>query len=127
MEANGTVLDARFDDFQSGTVRLYGRTPANIPEATANFWLRWSASQRLHIRAGLRYVGRTFSDNANRFRIPGYAVVDGSLSQMLSSELAIDVHVRNLFDRSYALNSYADQQLLLGRPRSIDVALRAGF
>ena len=34
-------------------------------------WLRWDASAKVQLRAGLRYVGRRFSDNGEAFRIPG--------------------------------------------------------
>jgi iron complex outermembrane receptor protein len=127
IEANGTVLNARFDDFISGDDNFRGKTPPNIPETAANLWLRWNATHQLQARAGLRYVGRTFSDNANTFRIPGYAVVDATLSYALTPHVALDVHVYNLADKVYATTTYNDEQWILGRQRSIDVSLRAGF
>ncbi|SEN46878.1 iron complex outermembrane recepter protein [Sphingomonas gellani] len=125
--ANGSVLDARFDDFLSGGTSFNGNTPPDVPEMLANLWLRWDATRLLQARAGLRYVGRRYSDNANRFRVPAYATVDATLSYALTPRLALDVHAYNLFDRNYALNTYGNQQWVLGRPRSIDVSLRVGF
>ncbi|MGO7251574.1 TonB-dependent receptor domain-containing protein, partial [Rhizobium brockwellii] len=52
IDANGTLLDARFDDFRSGGVDYTGRTPPNVPEALANLWLRWDASAKVQARAG---------------------------------------------------------------------------
>jgi iron complex outermembrane receptor protein len=127
IDANGTILDAQFDDFLSGGVDYHGKTPPNVPETAANLWLRWDATRKLQTRAGLRYVGRTYSDNADQFRIPGYATVDATLSYALTQRLALDVHVTNLFDKDYATTTYNDQQWILGRPRSVDVTLRAGF
>lgn len=127
IEANGTLLDARFDDFRSGGTDYSGRTPPDVPEALGNVWLRWDATRRVQARAGLRYVGRRFSDNGNAFRIPGYATVDGALSYALSPHMAVDLRVYNLFDKAYAVTVYGDQQWILGRPRSLDVALRAAF
>ncbi len=127
IEANGTLLDARFDDFRSGGADYGGRTPPDVPEALGNVWLRWDATRRVQARAGLRYVGRRFSDNGNAFRIPGYATVDGTLSYALSPHMAVDLRVYNLFDKAYAVTAYGDQQWILGRPRSLDVALRAAF
>jgi iron complex outermembrane receptor protein len=98
-----------------------------VPEALGNLWLRWDATRRVQARAGLRYVGRRFSDNGNAFRIPGYAAVDGTLSYALSPYMAVDLRVYNLFDKAYAVTAYGDQQWILGRPRSLDVALRAAF
>ncbi|SDA10606.1 TonB-dependent siderophore receptor [Sphingomonas sp. NFR15] len=127
LDANGSILDARFDDFLSGGVNFAGNTPPDIPERMANLWLRWDATRRLQARAGLRYVGRRFSDNANRFRLPGYATVDATLSHALTRLVAVDIHVYNLFGTDYATNAYSDQQWVLGRPRAVDVSLRAGF
>jgi iron complex outermembrane receptor protein len=127
IDANGTVLDAHFDRFISGDANYHGNTPPNVPEATANLWLRWDATRKLQARAGLRYVGHSYSDDANQFRVPGYATVDATLSYALTPRLAVDVHVYNLFDRDYAITTYNDEQWILGRPRSVDVSLRAGF
>ncbi|MCT8003896.1 TonB-dependent receptor [Sphingomonas sanguinis] len=127
IDANGTLLDARFDDFRSGGTDYGGRTPPNVPEALGNLWLRWDATTRVQARGGLRYVGRRFSDNGNAFRIPGCATVDATLSYALTPQMAVDVRVYNLFDKAYAITAYGDQQWILGRPRSLDIGLRAAF
>ena len=127
IDANGSVLEARFDDFVSGERSFAGNTPPDVPETTANLWLSWTATPAVQARAGLRYVGRRFSDNANVFHIPGYATVDATLSYAVTPRVAVDVHVYNLFDKDYAINSYGAQQWVLGRPRALDVSLRAGF
>jgi len=127
IDANGMVLRARFDNFISGSSDYTGKVPPNIPQQAANLWLRWNPLRQLQARAGLRYVGQTFSDNANLFRIPAYATVDATFSYAITPKLAADVHVYNVFDKVYATTTYNDQQWVLGRPRSVDVSLRAAF
>jgi iron complex outermembrane receptor protein len=127
IDANGTVLNARYDDFINGATNYTGKTPPGVPETAANVWLRWDATRKLQARAGVRYVGRRFSDDANKFRVPGYASVDGVLSYAVIRNVALDVRVYNLFDKDYAITTYNPEQWILGRPRSIDVALRARF
>ncbi|MBV1687464.1 TonB-dependent receptor [Novosphingobium sp. G106] len=127
IEANGTVLDAKYDDFISGGFNYNGKTPAGIAEIAGNLSLRWDPIEKLQARASLRYVGKRYSDDANLFKVPGYAVVDASLSYALIENVAIDVRVYNLFDKAYAVTTYNDEQWILGRPRSFDVALRARF
>jgi len=127
IDANGTVLKAKFDDFVSGTTVFTGKTPPGVPEQSANLWLRWDALERFQVRAGLRYVGRSYSDTANTFRVPGYTVVDGGLSYAVTDNVAVDFRVYNLFDKDYATTTYNDEQWILGRPRSIDVSVRARF
>ncbi|GGB91437.1 TonB-dependent receptor [Novosphingobium endophyticum] len=127
IEANGTVLDARFDQFLTGGTSFNGKTPPKVPEAAANLWLRYDVTARFQTRLGLRYVGKTWSDNANQFRVPGYAVVDGGISFAMTKNVAANLRVYNLFDKAYATTTYNDEQWLLGRPRSIDVSVSARF
>ena len=127
IDANGTVLDAKYDSFLSGSTSYNGKTPPGAPETAANVWLNWKANDKLQARAGLRYVGQTYSDNANTFRIPGYTVVDASVSYAITPQVALNVNVSNLFDKDYATNAYNDEQWILGRPRSVDVSLKLRF
>ena len=126
IDANGTVLDAKYDDFVSGGTSYTGKTPSNIPETSGNLWLRWSHG-RLSAQGGVRYVGHTWSDDANSFRIPAYVVADAGASYAVTRAIAVDLRVSNLFDRKYVTNSYDNEQWILGRPRSVDVSLRARF
>jgi iron complex outermembrane receptor protein len=127
IDANGTVLDAKYDDFPSGAVDYSGLTPPNVPEVAANATLSWSPAKRFGLNATLRYVGRRFMDQANLKEMPGYFLVDVGASLNLTSHVVVDLRAYNLFDKDYALSSNYDSQWILGRPRSIEIALRAGF
>jgi iron complex outermembrane receptor protein len=129
IEANGTILDAEFEDYPlpNDPDGYSGNTPPGVPETAANLSLRWAAQDRLQLRGSLRYVGRRFSDNANALRIPSYVVVDASATYALTDNVALDLRVYNLFDKDYALDTYGSQQWVLGRPRAFDVALRTSF
>ena len=54
-------------------------------------------------------------------------MIDAGVSYAVTANIAVDLRVYNLFDRDYALNAYNDEQWILGRPRSVDVAVRARF
>jgi iron complex outermembrane receptor protein len=123
VNANGTVLDANYDEFEGFT----DKTPAEVPEQSANVQLRWSGLANVELRGNLRYVGRRFTDNANTFRVPAYTVVDLSATYAITSNVGLDVRLYNLFDEAYAQATYGNEQWILGRPRSVDLALRASF
>lgn len=128
IDANGTVLDAKYNDFISGGTDYSGKTPGGVPETLANLWVTWDAFDRFEARAGLRYVGRIFFDESNQSRLPSYTVVDAGLSYALTDNVAVDVRAYNLFNEVYATAyQYHDEQWFLGRPRSFDVAVRARF
>lgn len=126
LDANATALDARYDDFVSGGTVYTGNTPNSIPETAGNLWLRWS-DRRFAAQAGVRYVGHSYSDDANEFRVPGYSVVDAGASFALSDKLAVDLHAYNVFDEDYALSTYDNDQWILGRPRSFNISVRAEY
>jgi iron complex outermembrane receptor protein len=123
VDANGTILDANYDDFTG----FNGKTPPGVPESAANLELRWSGLKSFQLRGNLRYVGRRFSDNENKFRVPGYVVVDAGLTYAVTPHVGIDLRAINLFDKDYALTTYNDEQWILGRPLSFEVSLRANF
>lgn len=127
IDANGTVLDADYDNFTSGNIDYTGNTPPNVPEVAANLSLYWTPIDQLRANASLRYAGRTFSDNGNSNRVPGYAVVDAGLTYALTPNLAANLRVYNLFDKDYATTTYNDEQWILGRPRSVDISVTAHF
>ena len=127
IDANSTVLDAEYDDFPAGDVDYSGMTPPDVPEVAANATLSWTPAERFGVSTSLRYVGRRFMDQANTQKIPDYLVVDVGASVNLTDNFVIDLHAYNLFDKDYALSSNYDTQWILGRPRSVEVALRAGF
>jgi iron complex outermembrane receptor protein len=123
LSLNGTVLDANFDEFSG----FDDNTPAEVPQAAANAELRWSDGSRFSTRANLRYVGHRFTDNANAFRVPAYTVVDLAASYALTDNWALDLRLYNLFDEDYAQATYGNEQWILGRPRSVDLSVRASF
>jgi iron complex outermembrane receptor protein len=123
LSANGTVLDANFDEFTG----FKDKTPPGVPQASANLELRWTDGGRFSTGANLRYVGHRFADNANIFRVPAYTVVDLGASYAFTPNLALDVRIYNLFDKAYAFSTYGNEQWILGRPQSFDVSVRAKF
>ncbi|OJW57615.1 MAG: hypothetical protein BGO57_00320 [Sphingomonadales bacterium 63-6] len=127
IDANGTVLDAKYDDFPSGAVDYTGMTPPEVPEVAANATLSWTPVERFSVNTSLRYVGKRYMDQANTLEMPDYLVVDLGASANLTDNVAVDVHVYNLFDKDYATASNYDTQWILGRPRAFEVALRFGF
>ena len=127
VELNGTLLDAQFDRFLSGNVNYAGNTPPDVPEQAGNLWLTWEGHESLRAQAGLRYVGRRYSNQGNTFRVPSYTVADAGVSYAFSNTMAVDVRGHNVFDERYAVSTYDNEQWVLGRPRSFEVVLRAKF
>jgi len=135
IDANGTVLKAKFDDFaqvvSGAIVSRDGNRPTNVPLQAANLWLTWSPQPAWQVRTGLRYVGDRFIDAANLWRMPSYTVVDAGVRRSLGRRTAVDVRLFNMFDEVYARGFWngnaAAQQWLLGAPRAAELSLTTSF
>ncbi|TIM60572.1 MAG: TonB-dependent receptor, partial [Mesorhizobium sp.] len=57
--------------------------------------------------AGIRYVGSTFGDDANTFKVPAVTLVDAALHyEWRNAEL--NLNVSNLFDKRYVASCFAE-------------------
>ena len=131
VEANAALLEAKFDDFAepsgTGLVSRNGNVPPGIPEQTANLWVTWQFAASWRVQGGVRYVGRTYSDNANTFDVPDYTVLDASLQWALTPNIRAGLRGYNLTDETYATTTYNDEQWILGRPRSGELMVNVNF
>ena len=129
---NGTVLNARFDDFRATVggrvVSLVGNVPVNVPKESANAIVFWDVTPRVTGRLVMRYVGQRFADNTNAApsRIPSYRVLDLGARAQISSRLSLDLRLDNATDATYA-DSGSATAWLLGRPRAAAASVSVTF
>ncbi|VVE65497.1 TonB-dependent receptor [Pandoraea captiosa] len=131
VEANASLLRARYDNFDESVngmvVSRNGNVPNNIPQQTANVWLTYTPMRDVVIGTGLRYVGRRYSDNANTAPIPSYTVFDASASWQATRRINLTLYLRNLGNRAYAVTSESPTEWLLGPSRSAQVVATMKF
>lgn len=122
IEANAALLDARFDNFVeqvSGVaVSRAGNTPPQVPEQLANLWLTWKFAPDWKVLGAARWVGETWSDNANTQRRAAYTVFDLGVTWSPVPNADISFRIYNLLDETYAISSSGTTQWLLGAPRT---------
>jgi iron complex outermembrane receptor protein len=132
IDVNGTVLDARFDEFFASVggraVSLAGNVPLNVPERSANVLVFWDATPALQFRSSARYVGQRFADNTNAAaaRIPSYTVLDLGARWQVRPNLSLDLGLDNALDEVYADSGDAFAWLL-GRPRAVTIGTSITF
>lgn len=128
VDANGTVLEARYNKFDEKGISRRGNVPSSTPEKAANAWLSWEFIPDWTVRPGLRYVGRRFNDPANDVKIPSFTVWDASLDWKMNKNITWSLHGYNLTDKIYAEAAYnSGKQWVLGKPRSVELALDINF
>ena len=125
VDANGTVLDPRFDDFLSreGTVtqQLAGFTPAAVHRRAANLIVARRFGDAWQGRVVMQHVGRRFTNNLNNAWMPAYTRWDAGLAWQASPALRLDARLENLADKVYGTQG-STTQWMLGRPRSLAVS-----
>lgn len=132
LEANATVLRARFDDFSESVggmaVSRNGMVPPNVPERLANLWLSWNFQPGWTAMAGLRYVGRRYADNANTLALPSYTTTDLALRWDVDKDTTLVARGYNVFDKAYFTSAYySPTQWLYGEGRRFELTVNHRF
>ena len=116
-------------DFDGGS--FSGNTPPNAPRVVANAGAsyRWVGPVPIEVSGWLRHVGERFHSDANTVKLAAYTVADAAVAIELQEKTRLTFRVRNLTNRLYALWSdpFYPDQVLLGAPRSIEIALNVRF
>lgn len=122
VEANGTVLDPKFDDFKAqvgtSTRQLAGNVPTTVHKRAANLIAFWNFAPGWTVRSAVQYVGKRFTDNLNTTSMPAYTTLGLGLAWVPAPKVHLDLRLDNATDKVYALQGSATQWIL-GRPRSL--------
>ncbi|MEB2847190.1 TonB-dependent siderophore receptor [Endobacterium cereale] len=89
-----------------------GRWPTTIPRHTASLWGDYrindgSVLDGLGFGLGARYVGSTFGDDANSFKVPAAVVFDAAVS-FKRDNYELLLNASNLFDKEYVASCFND-------------------
>jgi iron complex outermembrane recepter protein len=123
IDANATLLDAKYDENGADT----GNVPNGVPKQLANMWASYQFLADWRARAGVRYVGKKYLDSGNTTVLPSYSIVDAALDWSATDALTVGAHVRNATDKTYALAAYGGAQIILGMPRTWELEARYKF
>lgn len=132
VEANASILRARFDDFQEASggvvVSRQGNVPPNVAQRLANVWVSWNFQPGWTAMAGLRYVGKRYADNANSLELPSYTTTDLALRWDVDKDTTITARGFNIFDKAYFTTAYyTPTQWLYGPGRRFELTLNHRF
>lgn len=129
--ANLAYTHARYRGYEFNGGSFSGNTPPNVPKLIANAGLgyRLATAWPLELGASVRHVGDRFHSDANTVRLLGYTVVDAQATLEPLPSTRLTLRARNLTDRAYAAwgDPFYPDQVLLGAPRSVELALSVAF
>ncbi|MBL1188538.1 TonB-dependent siderophore receptor, partial [Escherichia coli] len=106
---------------------LQGNSPAAIPKHMASVWADYTfhetALSGLTLGSGVRYVGSSYGDEANTFKVKDYTVVDAAIKYDLARfnlpGSSIGINVNNLFDKEYVSSCFATYGCYWGAERQV--------
>ncbi|WP_308921199.1 TonB-dependent receptor [Janthinobacterium sp. J1-1] len=132
LDANASVLRARYDDFveaEAGrAVSRAGQVPPDVAQQLANAWLSWNFMPGWSASGGARYVGRRYADSANRIAMPAYATADLALRWQAAPDTTVSLRAANVFDKHYFTTAYyTSNQWFNGPGRSVEATVHHRF
>jgi iron complex outermembrane receptor protein len=127
MTAAYTYNDARIT--RTNTAGQVGNTPYRVPTNAASLWLNYefqtTALAGFGIGGGVRYIGETFGDDANTFKVPEFTLVDLAVRYDLGKRFVelkgftASVNVTNLFDIYYVPACFTVNACNYGSSRTV--------
>jgi iron complex outermembrane recepter protein len=107
--ATGIALDGTVESTQ-------GKSQYGVPLNLASLWIDYNLPSLLHgfgVSGGSRFVGGSWGDNVNSFKVPGATLFDGAMHYDFSSEAGplhgagLQINVSNIGNRTYVASCYA--------------------
>ncbi|MDB5604502.1 MAG: iron complex outerrane recepter protein [Bradyrhizobium sp.] len=131
-----TIAAYTYDEVENiaGNPTILGKAPIGIPRNTASLWLTYDVpdyvASGLKLSGGVRYVGSTFGDTINSFKVPSFTLVDLGLQYDLGRTypsfkgLTATLSVSNLFDKDYISSCLGTAYCIYGQGRLALAGLR---
>lgn len=140
--AGFSILDAKvtrdstttLNELTNGQVPLLGRVPVQIPDHTASIFADYRVPdgplRGFGIGGGLRWIGRSWGDPANTFRVPDAFLVDAVASYDFThldpawAGVDLQLNIQNLLDERYITTCFNYSACYYGLPRTVFATLR---
>jgi catecholate siderophore receptor len=109
------------------TAARAGAQVAQVPRHTFSLWNNYQLLPRVGVGLGIIRHTDMFAAIDDTVVLPGYTRADAAAFFSLSDRTRLQVNVENLFDRIYFVNADSNTNISPGSPRTVRVALSAGF
>ncbi|WP_232631912.1 TonB-dependent siderophore receptor [Methylobacterium sp. Leaf118] len=113
---------------------LIGLGPVQVPDATASLFVDYRFTSGpllgLGLGGGVRYLGASWGDPANTFKVPESVLLDAVVSYDLKhldptlQGLSMQINAQNLLDERYVTGCFSYSGCYYGLPRTVYATLR---
>ena len=104
-----------------------GRAIPLSPEHKVSLWNKVSVSPAWSVGVGVIWQDEMYASISNAVTLPAFTRVDGAVFYRVNDRLRVQLNVENLFDEGYFATAHNDNNVTPGAPRTVRVALTAGF
>lgn len=123
LTASYTYTDAEYTE----DTTLKGKTPVQVPKNMASLWGDYTFYEGplsgLTLGTGGRYVGSSYGDPKNTFKVGSSTVMDAvvkyDLARLGMAGSSVAVNVTNLFDREYVASCFDTYGCFWGAERQV--------
>ena len=119
---------------ESVTASEVGKMPARIPQHQASLWATYTADsgalEGLTVGGGLRYIGTSWGNNTNTFKVDAVTLFDAMASYDFGAKnpdlkgLSLQVNVKNIGDERYVASCANAFACFYGEGRSVVATLK---
>ncbi len=119
---------------ESVTSGEVGKMPARVPKHQASLWMTYDVDQGplegLTLGGGLRYIGSSWGNNTNTFKVDPVTLFDAMVSYDFGAKqpdwkgLSLQLNVKNIGDERYVASCASAYACFYGEGRSIVATLK---
>ena len=104
-----------------------GRKLAQLPRDQVSLWTRYDVLPTLGFGLGVIHQARQFATISNTVVLPAFTRVDAAMFWDVTTRIALQLNVENLFDTGYFPSAHTDNNIAPGEPLSARVGVRVKF
>lgn len=108
-----------------------GNKRAFVPDHLFHLWVNYQLPDNiikgLGAGVGLNYVGDNYTNSNNKYKLPAYTVLNGSLFYQASKKVRIGLNIDNITDKHYYDSAMLTSQFYPGRGRNFKVSMAYNF
>lgn len=124
--ATGTYMDS---EITRGAKGQQGNRLTQVPDWMGSLFADYRFAEGgalggVGLGGGVRYVGVSYGDTANAYRVPGYTLYDLFLRKAFASGIILSVNARNLTNRRYVALCSSASACFYGSGRTLNLRLQ---
>ena len=109
------------------TAAREGAIVGQVPRHTFSLWNNYEIHPRVAAAIGIVQRSDMFATITDTVTLPGYVRADAAAFVRLTAGLRLQLNLENAFDKRYFVNADSNTNISPGVPRTLRVALTAGF